>query len=57
MVFFISEPCYGVAGLLVDLWFLTSLSVPGLAEKRPSVIIGEYYLYSMKCAVSLSWES
>ena len=42
MAFITSESCYGIVGFLVDLGFLTSLTVPGLAEKRPSVIIGEY---------------
>jgi hypothetical protein len=55
MGFITSELCYGIAGLSADLWFLTSLPVPGLAEKRPSVIIGEY-IYHVKCAMSLSWE-
>ena len=43
------------AELAVDLRFLISLTVPGLAEKRPSVIIGEYFYY-VKCAMSLNWE-
>ena len=42
MGFIISKPDYGIARLAVDLRFLISLPVPGLAEKRPSVIIGEY---------------
>lgn len=33
-----------------------SLPVPGLAEKRPSVIIGEYSCDTMYI-ISLSWES
>ena len=50
-----SESHYGIAGFSVDLWFPTSLSVPGLAEKRPSVIIGEYPCV-VKYTLSLSWE-
>jgi helicase MOV-10 len=42
---FTCKPGYGIAGLAVDLWFLISLTVPGLAEKRPSVITGEYFYY------------
>ena len=56
MALFTSEPCYEIAGLSVDLWFLTSLPVPGLAEKRPSVVIGEYN-YDVKCAKSLTENS
>jgi hypothetical protein len=50
MAFITSKPGYGIAGLAVDLGFLISLPVPGLAEKRPSVIIGEYFYY-VKCAM------
>ena len=56
MAVFTSEPSYGIAGLLVDRCFLTSLPVPGLAEKRPSVVIGEYNYY-VKCAMSLTENS
>ena len=55
MAFITSESCYEIVGFLVDLGFLTSLTVPGLAEKRPSVIIGEYP-YDVPCALSLNWE-
>jgi hypothetical protein len=55
MEFITSEPGYGIAGLAINLQFLISLPVPGLAEKRPSVVIGEYFYY-VKCAMSLNWE-
>ena len=44
MAILTSKPGYGIAGLAVDLRFY-SLPVPGLAEKRPSVIIGQYFYY------------
>jgi len=42
MAYITSKPGYGIAGSAFDLGFLLRLAVPGLAEKRPSVIIGEY---------------
>ena len=55
MAFITSESCCKIAGFSVDLGFLTSLTVPGLAEKRPSVIIGEYP-YDVQYALPLNWE-
>jgi hypothetical protein len=55
MAFITSESCCEIAGFSVDLGFLTSLTVPGLAEKRPSVIIGEYP-YDVQYALPLNWE-